>query len=363
MRVMRSTSGRIVALFPSQWRVSTVAGGLAEMLMGATMETMETFGEEARKAANGGTGVAAPLGELPQQGEQLTASARRRQKRLENKRKRLLQEDVEAAEAAAEAPEAEEAVSTGVSSYLLPAGVSTTALQGQKFEGLAQVLEAEHKGRLAAEAALRAAREQIIARVREAALRVAPPPIVVPKPGGYHAVHLPSGVLVLAPGLIDAMAAYNILRVELAGARVATDHVCAAVVNSPHLPTTLPPCLRRVSRLPPISISPHVSHLVCMVPMCLGIPARSDAPPSWVGVRRARVRPPAARSHGHRTHAAPPHWRVPCVRHEMAPGAAGAESRQAPCAGGGCGARRVLVRVRRRSLRRCGVLRLPDAAA
>jgi putative NADH-flavin reductase len=112
---------------------------LPEMLMGATMEeTMETFGEEARKAANGGTGVAALLGELPQQGEQLTASARRRQKRLENKRKRLLQEDVEAAEAAAEAPEAEEAVSTGVSSYLLPAGVSTTALQGQKFEGLAR---------------------------------------------------------------------------------------------------------------------------------------------------------------------------------------------------------------------------------
>ena len=92
---------------------------LPEMLMGATMETMETFGEDARKAANGGTGVEALLGELPQQGEQqLSASARRRQKRLHNKRKRLLQEDVEAAEASAEAAEAEEALSKTPPSYL-----------------------------------------------------------------------------------------------------------------------------------------------------------------------------------------------------------------------------------------------------
>ena len=185
--------------------------------------TTATGGSPDGQVGGGGSGDAlVPL----QVGEQtLSYSQRRRRKRLENKRKRQLAEDEEVRGACEVAPEHEEGGDQSVACGLLPTGSSTKDLQGCLFNNVEHVLEAEHRGRLAAEAALRAARELIVRQTAEGARRVAPPPIVTPKPGGYHAVHLPSGVLVLAPDLIDAMAAFNILRVELMGARLPSDHV------------------------------------------------------------------------------------------------------------------------------------------
>ena len=98
---------------------------------------------------------------------------------------------------------------------------------------LAAALEAEREVRLQVERQALALAFQREDALRRLALSTEPPlePLRLPD-GGRHIIQLPSGVMVVAPGVLDAQSVYQLIRAEVHAMRRPEDVRCAVPLNT-----------------------------------------------------------------------------------------------------------------------------------
>ena len=195
-------------------------------------------GGEAAESGAGSGGAGAPP---------LSLSQKTRRKKTERKRKWLLAQQTEQAEhdmavlAGRSASDSNvyrnTTVATGVggsSSSSGSGGSSSSSSSSSGGDSSTAALQAEREARLWAEAQLQQTAAQRFTIMRTLALACAPPSAIVrPSADGKHLVELPSGLVVLAPHVLDADTASQIVRAECASFQN-TGEVRASRVNAPH---------------------------------------------------------------------------------------------------------------------------------
>ena len=150
----------------------------------------------------------------------LTAAQKKRRKKVERKRKWHVAQQQENAEQQMALLTGRSASPTDVPPPLTVAtGVGSSGDSSSSSRGPdrspSKALQAEREARLWAAAQLEQSKAKQFTLMRQLALAAAPPTAIVrPSAAGKHIVELPSGVCVLAPRLLDADTASQLVRIE-----------------------------------------------------------------------------------------------------------------------------------------------------